>query len=146
MLNNPLNWLNWVMNKLLNKSKIFGIIAWFILEGCTSQTEQSYDLIIKNRRMIDPETGRDEVIDVAVKGGTIVAIEADLNLESAKVIDATGLIVSPGFIDILSWDFENIIYTYFITYIDLLGIRNVSTLVSKSSKFLESQLYLAYLI
>ncbi len=74
------------MNKLLNKSKIFGIIAWFILEGCTSQTEQSYDLIIKNRRMIDPETGRDEVIDVAVTGGTIVAIEADLNLESAKVM------------------------------------------------------------
>ena len=95
------------MNKLLSKSMIFGIIVWFILGGCTSQTEQNYDLIIKNGRMIDPETGRDEVIDVAIAGGTIVAIEADLNLESAKVIDATGLIVSPGFIDILSSDRPN---------------------------------------
>jgi len=59
----------------------------------------SFDLIIKNGRVIDPETGFDEVADVAITGGSIAAVGTDLG-EAAEVIDATGLIVAPGFIDI----------------------------------------------
>jgi N-acyl-D-aspartate/D-glutamate deacylase len=64
--------------------------------------EAAYDLVIKNGRVIDPETGRDEIAAVAVKGGTIVRIAAGPELEGARAgrtIDATGMVVSPGFIN-----------------------------------------------
>jgi N-acyl-D-glutamate deacylase len=57
-----------------------------------------YDLIVANGRAIDPETGLDRVCDVAIAGGRIAAIGDDLG-EAASRIDATGLLVAPGFID-----------------------------------------------
>ena len=45
--------------------------------------------------------------DVAIRDGIVVAIDHEINSKSARVIDATGLIVSPGFIDILSSDRAN---------------------------------------
>lgn len=56
----------------------------------------SYDLIIKNGLVI-LESGEVET-DVAVKGGVIVAIGSELG-EAEKVIDASGLVVSPGMVD-----------------------------------------------
>lgn len=62
---------------------------------------QNYDLVINNGRVIDPETGLDGIRSVGVSGDRIAAI-SDTPLEGARVIDATGLIVSPGFIDLHS--------------------------------------------
>ena len=59
----------------------------------------SYDLLIRNGRVIDPESGFDEFCDVAIIGDTIKAVGADLGHATLE-IDATGLIVAPGFIDI----------------------------------------------
>ena len=59
----------------------------------------SHDLLIRNGRVIDPESGFDEVCDVAISGDTIKAVGADLG-HATREIDATGLIVAPGFIDI----------------------------------------------
>jgi N-acyl-D-amino-acid deacylase len=61
-----------------------------------------YDLLIINGRVIDPETGRDEVAAVVVKDGTIQKISAAQDVDAAdsrRVIDAAGLVVSPGFIN-----------------------------------------------
>lgn len=61
-----------------------------------------YDLIIKNGRVIDPETGRDEIAAVYVKDGTIVKIIPGKDVDAGdaeRVIDARGRIVSPGFIN-----------------------------------------------
>lgn len=59
----------------------------------------TYDLLIRNGRVIDPETGFDEVCDVAISGGEIAAVGTDLG-PAAREIDATGLVVAPGFIDL----------------------------------------------
>jgi N-acyl-D-glutamate deacylase len=58
-----------------------------------------YDLVIRNGRVIDPETGLDTVRDVAIAGGRIAAIGAGLGAD-APAIDASGLVVAPGFIDL----------------------------------------------
>jgi len=62
---------------------------------------QTYDLLIKGGRVIDPKNGRDGVMDVAVAGDTIARVGTDIPAgEAKKVIDATGLLVTPGLINI----------------------------------------------
>ena len=56
-------------------------------------------LLIKNGRVIDPASGHDAHADVWIEGGVIRAVGADLSAGAAGVLDATGLIVAPGFID-----------------------------------------------
>ncbi len=60
----------------------------------------TYDLIIKGGRVIDPSVGLDGVRDVAIAGGRIVAVEADIVGDAVETIDARGKIVAPGLIDI----------------------------------------------
>ena len=60
----------------------------------------TYDLIIKGGRVIDPSAGLDAVRDVAIAGGRIVAVAADIASDAAETIDASGKIVTPGLIDI----------------------------------------------
>lgn len=57
------------------------------------------DIVIANGRVIDPETGLDAVRNVAVDEGRIVAI-SEFPLHGDVVIDAAGLVVAPGFIDL----------------------------------------------
>jgi dihydroorotase len=60
----------------------------------------SYDLVIKGGRVIDPARGLDAVRDVAVAGGRVSAVKADITAGTAEVIDARGKLVVPGLIDI----------------------------------------------
>ncbi len=57
-----------------------------------------YDILIKNGTVIDGSGADGFVADVAICGGKIAAIGLNLG-EAAKVIDAKGLVVTPGFID-----------------------------------------------
>ena len=57
-------------------------------------------LLIKNGRVMDPKTGFDQIADLLVEGKKIVKIGQDLQAEDAKVIDASGLVVAPGLVDI----------------------------------------------
>src|SRR5712671_5146383 len=61
---------------------------------------QSYELIIKGGRVIDPSIGLDATRDVAIAGGRIVAIDANIAGDAPDMIDARGKIVAPGLIDI----------------------------------------------
>jgi dihydroorotase len=56
-------------------------------------------LLIKNGRVIDPASRRDETADVLVQDGNIVAIGPNLKAAGAERFEATGLVVAPGFID-----------------------------------------------
>jgi dihydroorotase len=62
---------------------------------------QEYDLVIRNGHLIDPKNGIDQKMDVAVKDGKVAKVAEKITGESSgKVIDATGLYVTPGIIDI----------------------------------------------
>src|SRR5580704_10861112 len=56
-------------------------------------------LVIRNGRVMDPASGLDAVRDIAIEDGRIAAIGEDLALPGAGELDASGLIVAPGFID-----------------------------------------------
>jgi dihydroorotase len=60
----------------------------------------SYDLLIKGGRVIDPSVGLDAIHDVAIAGGKIVAVEANIAGGATETIDARGKVVAPGLIDI----------------------------------------------
>jgi dihydroorotase len=59
-----------------------------------------YDLVIKGGRVIDPSAGGDAVRDVAIAGGRIAGVGADIAGDATETIDARGKIVTPGLIDI----------------------------------------------
>src|SRR6266478_2080829 len=61
--------------------------------------DEAYDIAILNGRVMDPESGLDAIRNVGIRAGKIVTIStAPLNAKS--VIDAKGLAVAPGFIDL----------------------------------------------
>ena len=57
-------------------------------------------LLIKNGRVMDPMSGLDQVCDVLVEGKKIVKIGQNLKATDAQVLDASGLVVAPGLVDI----------------------------------------------
>lgn len=56
-------------------------------------------LLIKNGNVIDPATNTDEVLDVLVEDGVISKVASAISDDADKVIDASGLVVAPGLID-----------------------------------------------
>jgi dihydroorotase len=61
--------------------------------------DAQYDLILKNGHVIDAELGLDGVFDVAVANGLIAAVEKDIAGPCFDIIDCTGKLVIPGFVD-----------------------------------------------
>ena len=62
---------------------------------------QDFDLVIRNGRVLDPETKLDAVRNLGIRGGKVQTISA-APLQGRGQIDATGLVVAPGFIDLHS--------------------------------------------
>lgn len=56
-------------------------------------------LLIRNGRVVDPASRRDEIADVLLEDGQVAAVGRGLEAPGADVFDATGLVVAPGFID-----------------------------------------------
>jgi dihydroorotase len=56
-------------------------------------------ILIKNGRVIDPASGTDRVADVLIEDGRIAGVAPNLSSPKARVLDATGMVVAPGFID-----------------------------------------------
>ena len=62
---------------------------------------QTYDVVLQRGRVMDPESGLDAIRSVAINGSKIVAISTG-PLRGKVEIDAAGLVVAPGFIDLHS--------------------------------------------
>ena len=79
-------------------SLTYGVIVSLL---CGSIQAQSYDLLVKGGHLIDPKNGIDARMDVAVLNGEVARVARDITDSSSEVVlDATGLIVVPGLIDI----------------------------------------------
>ncbi|MBX3145184.1 MAG: amidohydrolase family protein [Gemmatimonadales bacterium] len=72
-------------------------VAASLLAGCAQAPQ--YDIVLKGGRVLDPASGLDAVRDVGILGDSIAAI-SEKALQGATVVDVTGLVVAPGFIDL----------------------------------------------
>ena len=70
-----------------------------LLLASISSCGADYDTVIQGGRVIDPESGLDSVLNVGIREGQVSAISGGA-LDGSEVIDATGLIVAPGFVDL----------------------------------------------
>lgn len=88
---------------LTNKSnRIFALVFFLAattIVGPHAAARDVYDIVIANGRVMDPETGLDGVRNVGIRGATVVAISAE-PLAGRTIVDADGLVVAPGFIDL----------------------------------------------
>ena len=73
------------------------LIALALASACTKPA--AYDLVIANGRIMDPETGADAFRHLGITGGRIVIL-SEAPITGKRTIDATNLIVAPGFIDL----------------------------------------------
>ena len=76
------------------------ILSLFVcVVTCAREATPAYDLVIANGRVIDPESGLDGTRHVGIRGATIETV-SETPLEGTRVVDAGGLVVAPGFIDL----------------------------------------------
>ena len=85
------------MKKIFIAASLLG----FALLAVVPLTAQNFDLVIVHGRVIDPESGLDAVRSIGIRDGRVGAI-AEGSLAGRQEIDATGLVVAPGFIDLHS--------------------------------------------
>lgn len=85
------------------KQTIFTVLLISLFSTLQAQT---YDLLLKGGHVIDPKNQLDAVMDVAIKDNLIAQVAANIPANQAeKVVDVTGLYVTPGLLDIHSHNF-----------------------------------------
>ena len=89
------------------KLTIKGILLFVILSGCSAP--ESFDVLIKNGQIIDGSGDPSYLGDVGINADTIASIGTLKNATGKLEINATGLVVAPGFINMLSWATESLI-------------------------------------
>lgn len=79
-------------------ARFFYLFFFWLLN--LSLLAQPYDMLLKNGHVIDPKNQIDEKMDVAIAGGRISAVARNIAPSQAKqVVDVSGLLVTPGIID-----------------------------------------------
>ncbi len=97
---------------IMKKLKLLSL-ALVLMSG--SLLSQNYDILIKGGHIIDPVNNIDQVMDLAIKGNKIAAIEKEISANQAKkVVDASGLIVSPGLIDMHTHNFYGTVHNRYL--------------------------------
>lgn len=78
--------------------KICSLSVCLVLMASVPGLAQPYDLVIQGGRVMDPDSGLDAIRHIGITDGTIQAI-SEIPLVGETEIDASGLVVAPGFID-----------------------------------------------
>ena len=84
-------------------------IGFFASAIVSSAFAQDFDVIIRNGSVYDGSGGEARRVDLAIKGDRIAGVGDFKNAKAKTVIDASGLAVAPGFINMLSWSTESLI-------------------------------------
>ena len=84
----------------------FGVI---IVGGQIAAADAPFDVIIKRGTVYDGTGGEGHARDVAIRGDRIVGVGDFKSAAAKKTVDARGLAVAPGFINMLSWSTESLI-------------------------------------
>src|SRR5210317_219570 len=79
----------------------------FAFYNCSEQ--KTFDILIKNGQILDGSGNPSFIGDIGINADTIAAIGDLKNAKGLKELDATGLAVAPGFINMLSWATESLI-------------------------------------
>ncbi|MBT3929951.1 MAG: amidohydrolase family protein [Rhodospirillaceae bacterium] len=75
------------------------VCSLWLFAAANSHAQESYDLVLANGRVMDPGSGLDAVRNIGIVDGRIAAISEE-SLEGEQVLDVSGLVVAPGFIDL----------------------------------------------
>jgi len=89
--------------------RIASALALIALTSAGVQAQTQYDVVIRGGAIYDGSGGKPIVGDLALRGDSIVAIGASITGRGTKEINARGLAVAPGFINMLSWANESLI-------------------------------------
>ena len=89
--------------------KFLPLLLIFFVSMTVSAQSNSYDVLIKNGTVYDGTGSNPRRVDVAITGDKIVAIGNLKNAKAKTIIDANGLAVAPGFINMLSWAVTSLI-------------------------------------
>ena len=87
------DWWKWAVAVLLAAAVALAA------ESQASSGRETYDVVIANGRVMNPESGLDAIRNIGIRDGKIVAISSN-RLEGKQGIEAKGLVVAPGFIDL----------------------------------------------
>jgi N-acyl-D-aspartate/D-glutamate deacylase len=74
------------------------VALWSLPHGQAAQGTAPFDIVLAGGRVMDPESGLDAIRHVGIRGTRIDAV-SETALTGTVVIDASGLVVAPGFID-----------------------------------------------
>jgi len=78
---------------------IFLILFLTLSLNAFGQSPIQYDIVLTGGRVIDPETKLDAIRNVGIQGGRIMMVSSD-PLVGKETLNVSGMVVSPGFIDL----------------------------------------------
>ena len=90
---------NWSLGKPALTLAFLLVVATVASNLCVLSADETYDVAILNGHVMDPESGLDAVRNIGIRAGKIVAISETV-LSTKSTVDAKGLVVAPGFIDL----------------------------------------------
>ena len=79
---------------------VYAAASAAMLARASNVLAATYDVIVKGGRVIDPSLRINAIRDVAIAGGRIAAVEANIAADAEETIDARGRLVVPGLLDI----------------------------------------------